>query len=184
MKRVILDIAVTLDGLIQGPNGELDWLSFDEEMAEFTNSDLLAEVDAIFYGRKAYEVFGRPSSDTGSSKAERKFRELVEGMNKYVFSKTIDAVGPNTKLVNGEFTDEVREIKKGGGKDIWLCGGSKIIGSFLNAGFVDEIRLSIHPTILGAGLPLFKDVVEPIELGFLEKRVLQNGVIAVRYQPR
>jgi dihydrofolate reductase len=149
MKRIILNIAVTLDGLIEGPQGELDWLLFDDDVVDSTN-EFLHEVDSILYGRKAYEIFGKQSSTPSSSEGQREFAETVNAMTKYVFSRSMRGDG-EAIVVDGDIAAEVARIKAQPGKDIWLCGGATIVTALANLGLIDEYRLDVHPVVLGAG---------------------------------
>lgn len=182
MRKVILDIAVTLDGLIEGANGELDWLIFDDEIVQFSN-DFLKEVDTIFYGRKAYEVFGKQSSDSSSSKSEKEFTNTVNNMTKYVFSKTLKKVEGNVIVIDGNIAEEVKKIKQQPGKDIWLSGGSSIITTFADLDLIDKYRLSVHPIVLRSGRPLFKGINDKLNLKLLETKSFSSGVVLLSYQP-
>jgi len=86
MRKIILDVAVSLDGYIEGPNGEYDWCFMDQDYA-FT--DLLNRIDTIFYGRKSWELFGNYTPAENSSKWEKKIFEMMANKKKYVFSKTL-----------------------------------------------------------------------------------------------
>ena len=183
MRKIILDIAVSLDGRIEGPNGELDWLRFDDEMARFTNEQLLADIDAIFYGRRTFEVFGAQTSDPSTSEPQRRFQEAVTRTTKYVFSRSPKKAEGNTNFVTGDLKSAVREIASHPGKNIWLSGGAALVTSCAVLGLIDEYRLSIHPVVLGSGKPLFKGMATPVDLKLVATTTLRNGVIAVQYEP-
>lgn len=178
-RRIVLDLAVSLDGFIEGINGEIDWCIMDQDMnfAKFLNS-----VDTILYGRKSYELWGEyiPGDDT--SDMEREIWELVHSKKKYVFSKTLTKLD-NHVLINGNIAEEINKLKKEPGKDIWLYGGSSLITTFMNLGLVDEYRISVHPIILGAGKPLFVDIKQRQELKLVETRRFSSGVVQLSYHP-
>lgn len=140
MRKVILSVAVSLDGFIEGPQGEYDWCPppSEDEMNDFMKS-----VDVIFMGRKSYEMAGT---------------SLFPEKQSYVFSNTIKKAKGNVKVISGDFIGAVNEIKRQPGKDIWLFGGASLTTDFINHQLVDEMWLGLVPILLGKGKPLFQDI--------------------------
>lgn len=178
-RKIVLDLAVSLDGFIEGVNGETDWCIMDEEM-DFT--EFLSSVDTILYGRKSYELWGEyiPSGETSDSETE--MWEFIHNKKKYVFSKTLTKIDNNVIIINDNITEEINKLKKEPGKNIWLYGGASLITTFMNLGLVDEYRLSVHPVILGAGKPLFADIKHRQKLKLIETRRFSSGVVQLCYQ--
>ena len=143
MRKIILFVASSLDGYIAKNDGGVDWLPTNSSSGydEFYKS-----VDTVIMGKKTYDqvlTFGPYPYDDKKS---------------YIFTR-------NNDVNEDENIQSVRDIKKlvddilsNPGKDVWLVGGSKTISVFMNLGFVDEIILSVIPTVLGKGIPLFADV--------------------------
>lgn len=179
MRKVIAEIAVSVDGFIEGPGGELDWLVFDEEQG-YVN-EFLSRFDVIFYGRMAYERFGVYLQESNDRCED--FAATVMNMRKYVFSRNMKHVAGNGMMINDNIKDEVKQIREEEGKDIWLCGGADIISTFANLRLIDEYMLAIQPTILGSGKPLFGNVDHPIRLELLEAERLNSGVVLLNYRP-
>ncbi|WP_326909770.1 dihydrofolate reductase family protein [Sedimentibacter sp. MB31-C6] len=178
-RRIVLDLAVSLDGFIEGINGETDWCIMDEEM-NFTK--FLSSVDAILYGRKSYDLWGTYIPGKESSAMEREIWELVHSKKKYVFSKTLTKIDNNVMIINDNIAEEVNKLKEEPGRDIWLYGGASLIKTFMNLRLVDEYRLSVHPVILGAGKPLFVDIKQRQELKLVDTRRFSSGVVQLCYQ--
>jgi len=178
MRKIILDVAVSTDGLIAGPSGEYDWCFSDQD---YGLTDFLNSVDAVFYGRKSYELFGNQIPDTVNTDTEKEVWNLVLSKKKYVFSRTLAAVDNEGTLLRGNITEEVNTIKEQPGKDIWLYGGASLVTTFVNLGLVDEFRLAVHPIILGAGKPLFIDIEKRIGLGLIDTKVFSSGLVLLRY---
>ncbi len=178
-RRIILDLAVSLDGFIEGKNGETDWCIMDEEM-DFTK--FLSSIDTILYGRKSYELWGKYSPDNEATDMEREIWEAVHSKKKYVFSKKLTKID-NSVLINDNIAEEIIKLKSQPGKDIWLYGGASLITTFINLNLVDEYRLSVHPVILGAGKPLFVDIKQKQELKLVDTRRFSSGVVQLCYQP-
>lgn len=177
-RKVILDLAVTLDGFIEGKNGEIDWCIMEPEM-NFTG--FLNQIDTIFYGRKSYELWGQFMPDTMDD-ADRKMWELYHSKEKVVFSRTQKGADHQVRFINDHIFEEVMKLKNKPGKDIWLYGGASLITTFVNLALVDEYRLSVHPIILGEGKPLFIDIKQRVNLKLVETKTFPSGVVQLIYQ--
>jgi dihydrofolate reductase len=176
-RKIILDLAVTLDGFIEGKNGEVDWCIMDSDMG-FIN--FLNQIDTILYGRKSYDLWGQFTPET-EDEDEKEMWELVHSKQKYVFSRTQTGTDNKAIFINDQILEEVIKLKNKPGKDIWLYGGASLITSFMNMGLVDEFRLSVHPVILGEGKPLFNDILERVNLKLVHTRSFSSGVVQLIY---
>ncbi|MCQ6282321.1 dihydrofolate reductase family protein [Bacillus sp. EB600] len=176
-RRIILDLAITLDGFIEGEHGEVDWCIMDSEMG-FIN--FLNQIDTILYGRKSYDLWGQftPEIDTDT---EKEIWEIVHSKEKYVFSRTQKGTDNKAIFINDNILKEVNKLKNKPGKDIWLYGGASLITNFINLGLVDEFRLSVHPVILGEGKPLFIDIKQRLNLKMVNTRTFSSGVVQLIY---
>lgn len=178
MKKVILDLAVTLDGFIEGPNGEIDWCIMDDDM----NFDsFLASIDTIFYGRASYDAWGNYQPEGNAAPAEQNLWKAVHSKNKFVFSSQ-ERKDPNATFINSDIAEKVAEIKKQEGKDIWLYGGASLIKTFIELDLIDIYRVSVHPIALGSGKPLFEDLKKRIELKLLKANTFKSGVVQLIYE--
>ena len=178
MKKVILDLAVTLDGFIEGPNGETDWCIMDDDM-DFDG--FLSSIDTIFYGRVSYDMWGNYQPDENASPAEKSLWKEVHAKEKYVFSSQ-NIKDENATFINSDIANTVNEIKKQFGKDIWLYGGASLIKTFIQLNLIDIYRISVHPTVLGNGKPLFEDLKNPIDLKLLKTNIFKSGVVQLIYE--
>lgn len=182
MRKVIFESSVSLDGFIEGPNGELDWLLGADEPADINS--FLSSFDTIFYGRKTYDKMAFPHLDDKTTSSVRKqFLSAVQAMRKYVFSRTRKHVEGNAMVIHQNLESEVRRIIGEYGKDIWLCGGADILKTFARLDLVDEYLLSVHPVILEGGKPLFQGIEVPSNLNLVEEHKLGSGVVILRYVP-
>lgn len=156
MRKVILGMAVSLDGFIEGPKGEYDWCPppSKTEMDDFMN-----KIDTILMGRKSFELMGN---------------NAFPGKRVYVFSNSLKKVeGENTFLMNGDIIVKMKELKSQEGKDIWLFGGASLTTTFLNEQLIDEMWLGLVPVVLGAGKPLFQNINQ--RKHFTIKEVSEKG---------
>jgi len=170
MRKLILQLAVSLDSFIEGPQGEFDWCFTD---GDYGMSDFFKRIDAIFIGRKSYEL----ALKMGGT-APPGFPSLKE----YVFSNTMKNITGNRVLVNGEIKAAVQKIKSEPGKDIWLFGGADLSASLLNHGLVDEMTLAVHPVLLGGGKPLFQNIKKRIKLELTASKTYPNGLMMLSYR--
>ncbi|MCF3107396.1 dihydrofolate reductase family protein [Niabella sp. CC-SYL272] len=178
MKKVILDLAVTLDGFIEGSNGEIDWCIMDDDM----NFDgFLSGIDTIFYGRVSYDQWGNFQPDATAGEAEQQLWKAVHSKKKIVFSTRPPEDGRATFIAE-DIAERVDAIKKQGGKNIWLYGGASLIKTFIHAGLIDVYRISVHPVVLGSGKPLFEDLKERMELKLVETHAFRSGVVQLVYE--
>lgn len=173
MRKLILGLAVTLDGYIEGPNGEYDWCFTDQDygLNEFFN-----HVDAMFIGRKSYEMT-QQYADSNNEETIPAMPAITE----YVFSRTLKSVKEGAELITGDSIAEARRIKELPGKDIWLFGGASLSSSLMKEGLVDELWMSVHPILLGNGKPLFHKHDYRTKLTLLESKTYETGLISLRY---
>ena len=169
MRKIILGLAVSLDGFIEGPNGEYDWCFTDQDygMMEFYK-----RIDSLFIGRRSYELLLTLGDD-----AMPGFPKLKE----YVFSTTMKDAKPGVTLIQDDIKETVEKIKNEPGKDIWLFGGANLTSSLLNIGLVDEMSLAVHPIILGSGKPLFSEIKKRIPLNLIDTKTYSSGLVNLVY---
>jgi dihydrofolate reductase len=172
MRIVTYGAACSLDGFIAGPNGEIDWLHFSDDVKDVMRA-FWKDVDTILMGRKTWVV---GESMGGGSHGSR--------MKTYVFSRTLP---PSTKrgvtVVSDDAESFVRRLKGEPGGRILLMGGGELARSLFDAGLVDEVGLNVHPLLLGDGIPMFgprSAVRVPLEL--VENRTIHGGCVLANYR--
>lgn len=170
MRSIILQLAVSLDGFIEGPNGEFDWCFTD---ADYGMTAFSKRIDAIFIGRKSYELTLSMGGSTPPG---------FPAVKEYVFSNSLNKVEGDRILVNGDLVKEVNKIKNEPGKDIWLYGGASLTSTFIDLGLVDEMALAVHPILLGAGKPLFQNVKGRIPLQLINTQSYPSGLVMLSYK--
>jgi dihydrofolate reductase len=168
MRKIILGVAITLDGFIEGPHGEYDWCFTDQD---YGMKEFMEGIDAIFYGRKSYEVMMKAEGGA----------EMFGNKKSYIFSNSLKSLPGDAVIVSGDIDGKVREIRNSSGKDIWLFGGASLTSSLLKAGLVDELWLSVHPLLLGSGKKLFEESDRRIRLTLLSSKNYETGLVSLRY---
>lgn len=179
MRKVVLDLAVTLDGFIEGANGEIDWCIMDDDM-DFQG--FLSGIDTIFYGRVSYDMWGNFQPEKDASDVEQRLWRSVHAKRKYVFSSQRKD-DQNATFITSQIVESVEAIKRMDGKDIWLYGGAGLIRTFIEHSLIDTYRLSVHPVALGNGKPLFESMKERLRLKLHKAKTFSSGVVQLIYEP-
>ena len=183
MRKLIYSMGVSLDGFIAGRDGEIDWSAPDEELHRFHNQQT-REVGAHFCGRRLYEVmlyWETVEENPSVPEHELEFARIWNDMPKIVFSKTLEKVEGNARLVRDGVAEEVVKLKELPGKDL-AVGGAGLASTFIKLGLIDEYRLFVSPVILGGGTPYFPAQDERINLELVETQTFSSRVVYVRYR--
>lgn len=184
MRKVVYAQMVSLDGFVEGPDGELDWSAPGEELHQhFNDQYLTGAIDTSLYGRRMYENMAAywPTVEPNGSApdVEIEFARAWKRLPKIVFSTTLETVGWNATLAREVIPEEIEVLKTQPGGDIDL-GGAGLAATFIRRGLVDEYRLYVHPVVLGGGTPMFPPG-ERLDLRLVETRTFRCGVVLLRY---
>jgi dihydrofolate reductase len=183
VRKVIYSPQVSLDGMTNGPNGGLEWGITDEELLRFINGQQSA-IDTHLYGRRMYEAmiyWETANQDPSQPEYVLEFARIWKRLRKVVFSKTLEQVQGNTRLVREDIAGEITKLKAQPGKDM-LIGGASIASSAMRLGLIDEYRLFVHPVMVGGGTPMFPALGDPIKLRLVETHIFGSGVVYLCYQ--
>jgi dihydrofolate reductase len=174
-RKIIVHIATSADGYIARPDGNLDWLTSRPApkgfygLPEFTRT-----VDAKILGRKTYDL----SAELGASFAADDLH--------YVFSRQPPppSVPAGVRFVTEPVSAFAKEVRAQAGKNLWLMGGGEIIASFLDEGAIDELVITVVPTLIGEGIPLMAPRHREVLLHLLSVQQFPDGVVQLHYQVR
>jgi len=184
MGRIVYSMSVSLDGFVETPSRSLDWVIVDEELHAFFN-DEAREVSAFLYGRRMYELmvdyWPTAETDPSATPTMREFARIWRETPKIVFSRTLERVEWNSRLVRNGVAEEVARLKAQPGFEMNV-GGPTTAATLLRAGLIDEVRLFVNPVILGAGTPYLPALEDRIGLKLLETRTFGSGVVYLRYE--
>lgn len=165
---VILFIAASLDGYIAGPDDDLSWLFTD---ADYGFSSFYADVDTLIMGRGTYDVI----------------RGMGEwpypGKRTIVVSRSADLEIDTelTEVYSADLPGLVEHLRNEECKNVWLVGGGELVRSFLKQGLLDEITVSMHPILLGTGVPLFPGGFPRTMLMLKDTTVFDGGLVQINY---
>ena len=184
MRKIILMMSVSVDGFIEGPNGELDWHSVGDEFFSHVD-ELLGPMSVFLNGRVLYENMARywPTADSNPSCTPRvaRFARIWREMPKIVFSRTLERAEWNTTVVREVVPERIRELQAQPGGDM-VVGGAGLGAAFMEHDLIDEYRIYVHPIVIGRGKPLFRPSARRIALRLAETRTFGNGVVLLRYE--
>jgi dihydrofolate reductase len=183
MRKLIYSMGVSLDGFIAGPDGEIDWSAPDEELHRFHNQQM-REIGAHLCGRRLYEVmvyWETADENPSAPEHELEFARIWKNMPKIVFSRTLEKVEGNARLVRDGVAEEVATLKEEPGKDL-AVGGAGLASTLMTLGLIDEYRLFVSPVVLGGGTPYFPALDERINLELVETQTFGSRVVYVRYR--
>jgi dihydrofolate reductase len=186
---------MTIDGFVGGPNGEMDWISFDwdNKLTTYVN-ELTDSVDTILLGRKMTDGFIPYWTDIVKKPDDPQYafaRKMID-KPKVVFTKTLDkSKWDNTEIAKGELAEEITRLKKtsfppNGGqiKDIIVYGGASFVSSLIKNNLIDEYHLFINPAAIGKGLSIFTSLNNKLNLKLLKSKTFDSGIVLNYYEPR
>lgn len=188
MKKIVWFMHVSLDGFVAGPNGEIDWVHVDEEIFDYAGNRT-NEADTALYGRKTFELmegyWPTAADQPNASKHDIQHSAWYKKVRKVIVSKTMKGQNlPNTTIISENVAEEMAKLKQGTGKEIIIF-GSPSIGQLLSAAnLVDDYWLFVNPILLGAGMPLFKNVKDRKNLKLVTSHAFDSGVICLHYESR
>jgi len=182
MRKIIAAMNMTVDGYCHHTAG-----FFADEELHYYYADLLNNAGCMVYGRTTYQLMQfwqtlltNPSDD----KSMNDFAISIDKVEKLIFSHTLKDTGWNTaKLANRPLDEEILELKKQSGKDIFV-GSRSLIIQLLNSNLIDEFQLCIHPVVEGKGLPLFDQIQERTFFKLIKAKSLKSGATIFYYEPK
>jgi dihydrofolate reductase len=181
MRRLVLQMGVTVDGYVAGQGGEGDWgLPAEHPEVRAWKVASLHQVGTHIMGRVTYEqMAGYWPTAAGD------YAAFMNNLPKVVFSKTLPAAGwAGSRIARGDLAEEIAVLKAESDGDIIMAhGGAAFVQALSRLGLIDEYRLVILPVALGSGLPLFKDLAKPLRVDLVEARSFPDGTVINVYLP-
>ena len=181
MRKVVAAEFVSLDGVMESPD-KWHFPYFNEEMGQAIGEGFAA-ADAMLMGRVNYEEWAAfwPNQDP----EENPMADQMNAMKKYVVSTTLEEpLGwQNSTLIKENVAEEIEKLKDQPGKDIVISGSGALVRSLLHLGLLDELRLLVHPIVVGGGKRLFEEGEEQTKLELVDSRTFSTGVLYLTYRP-
>lgn len=186
MKKVVAFMHLSLDGYVAGPNGEMDWITVNEEIFDYAGMRT-SQSDLAMYGRITYELmesyWPTAADQPKATRHDIEHSQWYKKVQKVVVSKTMkDTNRPNTTIISDNLSARVQTLKQGDGKDIVLFGSPSIVRALTAENLIDRYWLFINPILLGKGIQLFGPFNNAISLRLLTSKVFPSGVICLEYE--
>lgn len=186
MRSLVYFMHASLDGFVGGLNGEMNWITVDDEIFDFV-STMTDQADTALYGRVTYQMmeayWPTAAEKPNATKHDKEHAVWYKHVSKVVLSKTMNESGlNNTTVIRDNLVENINHLKQQAGKNILIFGSPSASHSLLTMGLVDEFWIFVNPVLLGQGIPLFKNVPALTKLKLLESKPFTSGVIALHYR--
>jgi dihydrofolate reductase len=181
MRKVVASELVSLDGVMGSPQ---EWaFSYSDDEMEQANASGMAASDALLLGRATYQEFA--SYWPYQNSANQPYTDYLNSTPKFVVSTTLEEPleWQNSTLIKGNLAEEITELKRLPGKDITIIGSAALVQSLLADELLDELRLMVHPLVLGGGKRIFEDGGDQKALELLDSKTFDTGVLYLTYRP-
>jgi dihydrofolate reductase len=181
VRKVVAVELVSVDGVMESPER---WaFAYSNDEMEETNAAGMATSDALLMGQVTYEGMAAywPNQPGGTPMVD-----YINSVPKYVVSTTLEEPleWSNSTLIDGnEFAEEITELKRQSGKDITILGSAALVRSLLEDDLLDELRLMVHPIVVGSGKRLFEVGSDQKALQLVDSKIFSTGVLYLTYQP-
>jgi dihydrofolate reductase len=172
-RKIIVYIATSTDGFIARKDGSVDWLNRPRSAGDYGMNEFFKSIDTILWGRKTYDMTLALMKGSGAYSSKSK---------NYVFTHNPpSSPDPRVEFITEPVETFAPRLREQAGKDIWMMGGGGIIGSFLDAGEIDEFKIAVIPTFIGEGIPLIEPRHRNVELKLLSSHAYSDGVVSLHY---
>jgi dihydrofolate reductase len=185
MRKLKLQVQMSIDGFIAAVGGEMDWLTMDwsddinayvDQITDPVDTILLGKNLAIGFIPHWTAAYNSPDPIPGAQK-------MVETL-KIVFTKTLKTANwENTILNNGDLVDEINALKQQSGGDIIAYGGGTFVSALIKEQLIDELHFFINPVVLGNGMPIFQAITAHQPYKLVSSIPFDCGIIALQYKP-
>ncbi|MEP6945299.1 MAG: dihydrofolate reductase family protein [Acidobacteriota bacterium] len=184
MRKLKLQMQLSVDGFVAGPNGELDWMTWDidEKLGDLING-LIDSSDTIVMGRKMTDGF--VNYWTGlldkPDDPEYEFAKKMVDTPKVVFTRTLTKSPWANTTVAGDLVKTINEMKNAEGKDILAYGGAELVSNLIAEDLIDDYYLLVDRAAVGNGLRIFRND-SPLKLKLIDSVKYSTGVVLNQYQ--
>jgi dihydrofolate reductase len=183
VRKLFSFIVMTLDGYHEGPNQEFDWPNVDDEFDEFSLSQL-NDIGLLMFGRATYEGMAAFWPTELAATESPEITEFMNSLPKVVFSNSLTSANwSNTTLAVGDLSETVSQLKEQPGKDIAVFGSSNLTVSLLELNLIDELRVMVHPVVLGAGHSMLAGLTSRVTLELQRTMTFRSGNVLLCYRP-
>ncbi|MBI9051369.1 MAG: dihydrofolate reductase family protein [Anaerolineaceae bacterium] len=186
MRKLVLFMHISVDGFAADKNGDIGWVHVDDEIFEYAGRRT-GVADTALYGRKTYELmqsyWPTAAEQPNPSKHDLDHSKWYKNVDKVVLSTSLRGKKlPKTKIISDNIVDEIHNLKRRSGNEIIIFGSPGASHSLMAANLIDEYWLFVNPVLLGAGTPLFTDILDQTNLTLVTSHAFSSGVMCLQYQ--
>jgi dihydrofolate reductase len=184
MRKLKLQMQMSLDGFIAGPNGEMDWITWEwgDKLKEYVK-DITAPVDTILLGRVLAEGFIPVWKERSAGADADEFTHQMVNTPKVVFSKTLKVYKWENTTLASNIVADVKKLKAQAGGDIVAYGGARFAASLIKHNLIDEYHLFVNPAAIGKGMPIFNELQNKFNLKLVKAQGFDCGITVLCYTP-
>ncbi len=186
MRKVKLQVQVSVDGFVGGPEGQMDYLvwNWDDALKQYV-TELTDSSDTILVGKVLYEGFVGHWPAIPPENEQYAFAQKMNGYKKIVFSHSLsgELAWSNSQLATSDAASEIRALKEQPGKDILVYGGARFVSGLIKENLIDEYHLFVNPAAIGKGLSIFGELDAYRRLSVAAAKLFECGITVMHYQP-
>ncbi|GAA2851368.1 riboflavin biosynthesis protein RibD [Actinoplanes cyaneus] len=185
MRKIIYWVHTSVDGFVNGPDGEFDWPVMGPELSAYSEG-LDRTVDTLLFGRPVWEMmvgFWPRAESISDDPHTRAFAPFWRATPKIVFSRTYEGDDWTARIIRDDLRAEVTALKEQPGGDLLLTGGAGLAGALTEHGLIDEYHIAVHPVVLGGGKRLFAEPKQRLSLRATGSRLLDGQIVVTSYEP-
>lgn len=185
MRKIISFMHISLDGFVAGPNGEMDWITVNQEIFDHVGKRI-GTGDTALYGRVTYQMmegyWPTAADKPEATKHDIEHSKWYSNVHKVVLSKTLNQTDlSNTTIISDNLSHNIRQLKQQPGADILLFGSPTATHALMHHGLIDGYWLFVNPVILGQGISLFANNKDKVKLKLLTTKKFSSGVVEMNY---
>lgn len=185
MRKIVQFMHVSLDGFVAGTQGEMDWITVDDEIFDYAGARTTAS-DMALYGRVTFEMMDAywptAADQPGASKHDLEHSAWYKAVTKVVVSNTMRGTArTDIKVIGKNLREEILALKKSGDKEILIFGSPSAGHALMKEGLVDEFWIFVNPILLGNGTPLFNGIADKVKLRLEHSQPFSSGVVCLHY---
>ena len=186
MRKLKLQMQLTIDCFVAGADGEMDWMvwDWDDELKKYVSA-LHEPVDLILLGRNMMPGFIDAWNAQIDNPETGEFARLMVETPKIVFSGSLEnSEWKNTIIASGDLTEEIKKLKAAEGGDIIVYGGASFVSSLIKNNLIDEYNLFVNPVAIGQGMTIFGELENYLKFKLVNSKAFSCGITAFRYEPQ
>jgi dihydrofolate reductase len=186
MRRLVLFMHMSLDGFAAGPNGEMDWITVDEEIFDY-GGRRIEKTDTALYGRVTYEMmqsyWPTAADQPGATRHDIDHAKWYNKAFKVVLSRSMKGQDlPNTRIISDDLENEINALKSEKGGEILIFGSPGAVHSLTKLDLIDDYWLFVNPILIGKGIPVFSDLADITKLKLLSNHAFSSGVVCLHHE--